>query len=284
MDYWEVFESPRVIGPQDIPQWDTFMVVDLQEDFFPGGNLPVPGADQLVYLLQQFITVIYQINGLLIFTRDYHPFDHCSFIDNGGRFPRHCQEATPGANIIAPVAKLMNDLVREKGDCNQIKVMFKGFYRNIDSFGSFSYNREYALERHLCSKEKEDGGDIDLTGAFELPTINREIFDLSDLTRPIIGYNINVPPLVLDCSKGLRTSQLVITGGDLWLTGLSFDYCVLDTAITARCSGCFRNIRIIVNLSRPVDSDPKHLSLIKPYLNSFQIELVIWLVPDKKVL
>ncbi len=78
---------------------DVLMVVDVQNDFCPGGALPVADGHRVVPI----------INGLLgrfdnvVFTRDWHPFDHCSFDDEpqfvDGSWPEHCVQDTPGAEF-----------------------------------------------------------------------------------------------------------------------------------------------------------------------------------------
>jgi nicotinamidase/pyrazinamidase len=84
---------------------DALVVVDVQNDFLPGGSLAVPGGDQVVPVLNAAITEFAR-QGLPIFaTRDWHPADHCSFTTRGGSWPPHCVAGTPGA-AFAPGLKL----------------------------------------------------------------------------------------------------------------------------------------------------------------------------------
>jgi nicotinamidase/pyrazinamidase len=83
----------------NIEDHDALLVVDVQNDFCPGGALPVPDGDKVVPV----------INGLLLkfrtvfFTRDYHPSDHCSFSETPEyrdmSWPPHCVQHTPGAEF-----------------------------------------------------------------------------------------------------------------------------------------------------------------------------------------
>lgn len=76
---------------------DALVVVDVQNDFLPGGTLAVPAGDEIIPILNRYIAV-FRIRGLPIFiTRDWHPPDHCSFESQGGPWPPHCIAATDGA-------------------------------------------------------------------------------------------------------------------------------------------------------------------------------------------
>lgn len=76
---------------------DALIVVDVQRDFLPGGSLAVPDGDQVVPVLNRYLKRFATL-GLPVFaTRDWHPPDHCSFVDQGGTWPSHCVRETPGA-------------------------------------------------------------------------------------------------------------------------------------------------------------------------------------------
>jgi nicotinamidase/pyrazinamidase len=76
---------------------DALIFVDVQNDFLPGGSLAVPAGNEIIPILNRYIA-LFHAYGLAIFaTRDWHPPDHCSFIEQGGRWPPHCIEASPGA-------------------------------------------------------------------------------------------------------------------------------------------------------------------------------------------
>jgi nicotinamidase/pyrazinamidase len=76
---------------------DALMIVDVQRDFLPGGNLGVPDGDAVVPVMNRYIEVARR-NRLAIFaSRDWHPGNHCSFKAQGGPWPPHCVAGTPGA-------------------------------------------------------------------------------------------------------------------------------------------------------------------------------------------
>lgn len=78
---------------------DALIIVDVQNDFLPGGNLPVPGGDQLVPVLNRYIQSFTDRNLPIYATRDWHPDDHCSFVEQGGTWPNHCVARTRGAEF-----------------------------------------------------------------------------------------------------------------------------------------------------------------------------------------
>lgn len=76
---------------------DALLVVDVQEDFLPGGALAVAEGDAVIPPLNEAIRA-FSDAGLPIFvTRDWHPPDHCSFVQQGGLWPSHCVAGTRGA-------------------------------------------------------------------------------------------------------------------------------------------------------------------------------------------
>ncbi len=84
---------------------DALVIVDVQNDFLPGGHLGVPGGHEVVPILNCYID-LFGLAGLPVFaTRDWHPPDHCSFSARGGPWPPHCIRNTPGA-AFAPGLRL----------------------------------------------------------------------------------------------------------------------------------------------------------------------------------
>lgn len=82
------------------------LIVDVQNDFCPGGALAVSGGDQVVDLLNNLITFASTNNwGLIAASRDWHPATTSHFKDFGGIWPVHCVQNTHGANF-HPALKL----------------------------------------------------------------------------------------------------------------------------------------------------------------------------------
>lgn len=78
---------------------DALLVVDVQNDFCPGGALAVCGGDQVVSPINRVMGPF----DHLVFSRDWHPRDHCSFSDapefRDGSWPEHCVQDSPGAEF-----------------------------------------------------------------------------------------------------------------------------------------------------------------------------------------
>jgi nicotinamidase/pyrazinamidase len=71
------------------------ILVDIQNDFCPGGALAVAEGDAIVELVNRLIPAF----QLVISTQDWHPADHISFAEQGGPWPPHCVQGTVGAQL-----------------------------------------------------------------------------------------------------------------------------------------------------------------------------------------
>jgi len=85
-------------------------VVDVQNDFCPGGALAVPGGDEIIDAVNRLASEA----PLVIATRDWHPSDHGSFAEEGGVWPVHCVRETPGAEL-HPDLRARIDVTIDKG-------------------------------------------------------------------------------------------------------------------------------------------------------------------------
>ena len=73
------------------------IIVDFQNDFTPGGALAVREGDRIAGRVEELAR-----SGdfdLIVATRDWHPPDHGSFQEQGGPWPPHCVQGTPGAEL-----------------------------------------------------------------------------------------------------------------------------------------------------------------------------------------
>ena len=78
---------------------DALVVVDVQNDFCEGGALAAHDTESLIEDINSLISKYTKENKLVIFTRDWHPADHCSFKEHGGQWPAHCVAGTRGAEL-----------------------------------------------------------------------------------------------------------------------------------------------------------------------------------------
>ena len=76
---------------------DALLLVDVQNDFCPGGALAVTDGDAVVPALNAWIAAARQGGARVFASRDWHPPDHLSFAARGGLWPPHCVQDTPGA-------------------------------------------------------------------------------------------------------------------------------------------------------------------------------------------
>jgi nicotinamidase/pyrazinamidase len=102
------------------------VVVDVQNDFCPGGALAVADGDQVVPGLNRYIER-FAVAGLPIFaTRDWHPKTTTHFKIYGGQWPVHCVQGTFGAEFHVAL-KLAGGAV----------ILSKGMAANADSYSGF---------------------------------------------------------------------------------------------------------------------------------------------------
>ena len=95
---------------------DTLIVVDVQNDFCPGGSLAAPDGDAVIPVINRMVPFF----GRWIYTRDWHPADHSSFSDRpeyrDGSWPPHCVQGTPGSEWCRALDMPVNAILVTKGD------------------------------------------------------------------------------------------------------------------------------------------------------------------------
>ena len=106
------------------------IIIDIQNDFCPGGALPVPEGDKVIPVLNRYIERFAERNLQIFATRDWHPADHMSFQDQGGSFPPHCVQNTRGAEFHPSLRLPTGAVIVSKGDRRD----FEGFsgFENTD--------------------------------------------------------------------------------------------------------------------------------------------------------
>jgi nicotinamidase/pyrazinamidase len=107
-------------------QGDALLIVDVQNDFCPGGALAVPEGDQVVPVLNRWIEEAQRQHIPIYMSRDWHPEKHVSFNERGGPWPPHCVQGTAGAAFHP-------DLVIP----SNVEVISKGHHSHEDSYSAF---------------------------------------------------------------------------------------------------------------------------------------------------
>ncbi|HET9214971.1 MAG TPA: bifunctional nicotinamidase/pyrazinamidase [Gaiellaceae bacterium] len=102
---------------------NALLIVDFQNDFTPGGALPVPEGDRIAAPLNRLLDEF----DLVVATRDWHPPDHGSFLgvevdparwrgaDPPSIWPPHCLQGTFGAELHPALERAKVDVVIDKG-------------------------------------------------------------------------------------------------------------------------------------------------------------------------
>lgn len=106
------------------------LIIDPQVDFI-SGSLPVPGAPEAMDALARHIAETAGLYDAVIISADRHPFDHSSFADNGGPWPRHCVADSVGAAIWPPVLEAAHLTKRP------VCVLYKGTASDREEYSVF---------------------------------------------------------------------------------------------------------------------------------------------------
>ena len=96
-------------------QNDALIIVDVQNDFCPGGALPIPEGDSVVPYLNNCIQQAEAENIPIYYSRDFHPVLHPSFESQGGPWPEHCLQDTQGAQFHPDLYVSENSVFVTKG-------------------------------------------------------------------------------------------------------------------------------------------------------------------------
>src|SRR5690606_32359532 len=117
------------------------IVVDVQNDFCPGGALAVAEGDAVIPVINRLLPLF----AVRVFTQDWHPADHLSFADShAGALPFSAIELAFGEQVLWPArcgqgsqgAAFDADLDTRSADV----IIRKGFRREIDSYSAFHEN------------------------------------------------------------------------------------------------------------------------------------------------
>ena len=109
----------------------TLIIVDCQNDFITG-TMSVKGAKNSVEEIKKFIKNHSKEIEKIIFTVDWHPYNHSSFKKYGGLWPHHCVQFTPGACIEPKLLKFVQSLEID------YEVSQKGEIEEVEQYGAFN--------------------------------------------------------------------------------------------------------------------------------------------------
>lgn len=123
------------------------IVVDVQNDFCPGGSLAVAHGDQVVAPLNNLITQFLDRGAPVFRTRDWHPASAKHFAVYGGTWPVHCVQGTWGAEFHP-------DLL----DDPRMTTISKGIDESADGYSGFDGTNLSQLLRGQAVEEVLVGG------------------------------------------------------------------------------------------------------------------------------
>lgn len=106
---------------------DALIVVDVQNDFLPGGSLAVTEGDQVIPALNGYFEAFSKRGLPVVATRDWHPRDHCSFESEGGPWPPHCIAGTIGAAFASTLNLPRDTIIVSKAQAKEHDV-YSGFH------------------------------------------------------------------------------------------------------------------------------------------------------------
>lgn len=143
------------------------LIIDVQNGFCPGGNLPVPDGDKVVPVINQLIEE--GSYDLVVASQDWHPADHGSFASQhpGARpfdmgtlsgqpqvlWPDHCVQTTPDADFHPDLNTHAIDYIQQKGENPA-----------VDSYSAFRDNDQAAVTGLAGYLKAQQVKELDICG------------------------------------------------------------------------------------------------------------------------
>ena len=201
---------------EPIPENEALIVIDVQNDFCPGGALAVAGGDEIVY----GINALLDRYAVRVFTQDWHPAGHSSFASShDGRapfemiempygpqvlWPDHCVIGSDGAAFHAGLRTDAADLI-----------IRKGFRPGVDSYSAFFENDHTTptgLEGYLRTRGVDS---VTLVGLATDFCVNYSAVDAAKL-----GFKVRVIESLcraIDLDGSLGAAKALMTGAGVVL-------------------------------------------------------------------
>jgi nicotinamidase/pyrazinamidase len=157
------------------------ILVDIQNDFCPGGSLAVKEGDRIVPVVNE----LQKRFPLIVATKDWHPVGHSSF---ASLWPPHCVQETAGAEFVPGL------------DTSRVaRVFLKGTDMEIDSYSGF-FDNEHQRATGLGDYLKERGvTDVTIAGLATDYCVKYTALDAL-----MLGFNTTV---VADACRGVEVAE-----------------------------------------------------------------------------
>jgi len=163
-------------------QTSALLVIDVQNDFCPGGALAVPNGERVIPVLNRVIERFEAKGAPVYASRDWHPSDTTHFKAFGGPWPVHCVAGTPGAalhrDLNAPENAVIVSKGQDRGDAG---------YSAFDGVTADGRPLADDLRRRGVSKVYVGGLATDYCVRASVLDARRAGFDVTVLTDAIAG-------------------------------------------------------------------------------------------------
>ncbi len=185
---------------------DALIVIDMQNDFLPGGSLAVPDGDKIIPDINTLAKLFFQKNQV-VFTQDWHPPNHQSFASSHpGKntfdefsahglgpvlWPDHCVQGSEGADFASNIDSILAKMI-----------LRKGYHREIDSYSAFLENDKQTktgLNAYLKS--------FNVTRVFVCGLALDYCVKYTSLDAKTLGFDTYI---VQDLSKPVNTDETVL--------------------------------------------------------------------------
>lgn len=202
---------------------DALIVVDIQNDFLPGGALAVPRGDEVIPVINRLMPHA----DLVVATQDWHPPDHLSFASqHPGRqvgdvieldgieqvlWPDHCVQGTPGAELAESLDTARISKIIRKGTDRRVD-SYSGFYDNgrRHATGLADYLRQHGVERvWVC------GLATDYCVRYTVLDALREGFSTRVVEDACRGVGVHTGDIAAAWDEMRRAGALVVGSGDV---------------------------------------------------------------------
>jgi nicotinamidase/pyrazinamidase len=190
------------------------IIVDVQNDFLPGGALAVPEGDRVIPVINRLSHDF----ELVFTTQDWHPANHCSFAAShpgakvGGRilvdktdqilWPVHCVQNTHGAEL---AADLKPRVISER--------IYKGTDPKVDSYSGFFDNqrkRATGLETRL---RQQGASNLTIVGLATDYCVKATVLDARDLGFEVTVYEEGCRAVNLSSDDGAKALETMRAAG-----------------------------------------------------------------------
>jgi nicotinamidase/pyrazinamidase len=189
------------------------LVIDVQNDFLPGGKLEIKGGNQIISKINDLMNNY----NLIVATKDWHPENHISFSSNheGKKvgdiikynginqilWPNHCIQESFGS-------KFPKELNYNKIN----KIVYKGTNKDIDSYSGFNDNaKDASTELSVFLKDKG----VDKLDCVGLATEYCVKHTALDAVKE--GFNTRV---IMSCTKGLSNNDIKDAINEMRINGI----------------------------------------------------------------